>query len=60
MNYKNNEKIGHKNIKFLKYSKYIFILAIIFLRNIKNKNKCRYNKNKCWSKIYCTNIDEIW
>ncbi len=47
MNYKNNEKIGHKNIKFLKYSKYIVILAIIFLRNIKNKNKCRYNKNKC-------------
>lgn len=47
MNYKNNEKIGHKNIKSLKYSKYIVILAIIFLRNIKNKNKCRYNKNKC-------------
>lgn len=47
MNYKNNEKIGYKNIKFLRYTKYIVILAIIFLRNIKNKNKCRYNKNKC-------------
>lgn len=47
MNYTNNKKISLKNIKFLKYSKYIVVLAIMFLRNIKNKNKCRYNKNKC-------------